>query len=259
MLSRHFSEGLSCHRRKALALLTRKIRSFVALLPSVELRNPQFGILPPKVVPVARTKKIMPRKEWKELQKQQAGGKGFHTSAAASSAAALQPSCYTAASGGALADALSPAVWGTGVDDVAVAAAAADGQIPDAVVRFESQLSIGWAPGEETASIGGRSDGNSSSSASTSGSLAAGCDSDNVIVDSGGGSGIADSLSQLSLCGCGKGEQQVRPMGAPDAPPLSAFSPLNAVLASHLALLGPAACAVIGVRAVGAEGGRGAR
>ena len=41
----------------------------------------QFGILPPKVVPVARTKQTVPRKEWKELKKQQlqAEGKGFHT------------------------------------------------------------------------------------------------------------------------------------------------------------------------------------
>lgn len=41
----------------------------------------QFGILPRKIVPMGQTKQNMPRKEWKELQKQKAV-KGFHTSAA---------------------------------------------------------------------------------------------------------------------------------------------------------------------------------
>lgn len=49
----------------------------------------QFGILPPKVVPVARTKKILPRKERKELKKQEAA-RSFHTSA--TSLASLE--CY---------------------------------------------------------------------------------------------------------------------------------------------------------------------
>lgn len=204
-------------------------------------------------MPVARTKQILPRKERKELKKQQqAGGKGFHTSAAAAAAAsyaAFQPSCY--AGSGEPTGALSPSDLGAGVGG----GVAAD-QIPEerqqyrnAGIRFESPLSFGWATGEQEASV----DGSSSSRSAASSSTRTRSDSDVV------GDGIAARLSHMSLNGRDGGEQQARSMDAPDSPsPISAFSPLDAVLASHFALLGPAACAAMGLR-VNAEGPRGTR
>lgn len=40
----------------------------------------QFGILPPKVVPLSRSMRTLPRKERKEMQKSLKGAKQFHTS-----------------------------------------------------------------------------------------------------------------------------------------------------------------------------------
>ena len=205
---------------------------------------PQFGILPPKVVPVARTKKIVPRKEWKELKKQQqAGGKGFHTSAAAS-LSALQPPCY--ADSGESFGALSPAVLGASVDG---GAPDASQRCPNTGVCFEWPLSFGWATGEAAGSVGGGIN-NSSSSSSSSRSAAASSTRSQSDFAADDGIEIAARLSQMSLRGRDRGEQQqrTRSMGTPDAAPLSMFSPLHVVLASHLALLGPAACSKIGVR-----------
>lgn len=198
-------------------------------------------------MPVARTKKIVPRKEWKELQQQQkAGGKGFHTSAAAAAIlAAPQPSCYTGI--GELNGSFSLAGLGASVDG---GGGGGDGEVPEkasqnflnAGDRFESPLSFRWATRETAAG----------------GSSLAHSDSDAV------GGDIATILSQMSPGGRDTGQQQqqqerqARSMGDSDAPPLSAFSPLHAVLASHLALLGPAACSTIGVW-VDADGAAGAR
>lgn len=191
-------------------------------------------------MPVARTKQTVPRKEWKELKKQQqAGGKSFHTSAA--TFAALQPSCY--------------ADSGTGTLSPAVVAASVDG-VAGVGIHSESPLSFGWATGEAAAAAAANVDGNSNDSSNRfAAASSTPTQSDSEAVDG----GIAARLSQMSLLGgCDGGQQQARSTGAPGAPPLSAFPPLHAVLASHLALLGPAACSRIGLR-IGAEGPRGTR
>lgn len=190
----------------------------------------QFGILPPKVVPVAKTKQTMPRKERKELKKQQAaGGNGFHTSARA---------CFTAPElsfhgdgGGEPIDALSQ-VFAPGFEEAMNGptstqrqAPSADGLFESALLRNTRRLSLAWGTGRGGAA-GAPHDGD-------------------------GGNTIADRLSQMSLESGRELEQMTNSSAAaaeatvPDAPPSQpqrvTLSLLHTVLASHLALLGPTA------------------
>lgn len=177
-------------------------------------RRPQFGILPPKVVPVARTKQTVPRKEWKELQKKQAGGKGFHTSAACFSA--LQPGAGEPRS-----DPLPRTLF----------SASDDGELTDGIATRRQSSGVSQSPSLETGPFsfwwGTGAERETNRNGEAVNSTASG--PDELCGD------IALDLSRMSLTGRSAGEQQAR-------------SPLRTVLASHLSLLGPAACSVIGLR-----------
>lgn len=230
-------------------------RCTLSLLPHYPLRSgcspisvcPQFGILPPKVVPVARTKQIMPRKERKELKKKQA--KGFHTSAACLTA--FQPSCNSGCddtrSSGEPITALSQAVFG-----------ATPPQDPNADNRFESEsesasallldtghLSFGWGTGQAAAFAGVNSNGKASCTSAARG-----------LAEHGSGD-LASALSRMLLDGPGTAEQQAQSSAAA-LPPAAASSPIRTVLASHLRILGPSACSMIGLPE-GTEGSRDTR
>ncbi|CAN0487259.1 unnamed protein product [Ectocarpus sp. 12 AP-2014] len=174
----------------------------------------QFGILPPKVIPVARTKQTVPRKEWKELQKKQAGGKGFHTSAACFTA--LQPG-----TGEPVSDPLPRTLF----------SASYDGELTDGIATRRPSSGVSQYPSLETRPLsfwwGTGAERETHRNGEAISTTAIGPDEL--------GGGIALDLSRMSLTGRSAGEQQAR-------------SPLRAVLASHLSLLGPAACSVIGLR-----------
>ncbi|CAN0240189.1 unnamed protein product [Pylaiella littoralis] len=182
----------------------------------------QFGILPPKVVPVARTKQIMPRKEWKELKKKEA--KGFHTSAA----------CFTVLrpSSGEPINALSQAVHGASGGWAAGQIAGqpqhlnADSrfQLASAALLDTGCLSPAWGTGQAAART----------------AAAASAPAKNSSDD------LAAMLSRMLLGRLGRAEQKTQSSAA--APQAAAFSPLRDVLSSNLRLLGPAACSMIGLQ-----------
>ncbi|CAM9574284.1 unnamed protein product, partial [Hapterophycus canaliculatus] len=210
----------------------------------------QFGILPPKVVPVARTKQIMPRKEWKELKKQQAagGGKGLHTSAACS-ATAQQPSFFGFGSGvggcnEVVNDSLpryGSASSGNGAADLTATGwqqqqrqrehrPVSGGLLGSALPLVETgRLSFGWATGRGFAEEDGKRENRESSDPPP------GTEASSVPAEL--GSGLPAALSQMSPSGSDRAEESVWPT----------FSPLRAVLAAHLSLLGPSACSAIGL------------
>lgn len=168
------------------------------------------------MVPVAKSKQTVPRKEWKELKKQQeqgAGGKGLHTMA--TRLAAFEPF-------GGAESAFSP----TAVSPLLAVSSATVSSAPQSS-RFSAFLEwprgvVGWA-------TGGRETLDSNPPASFSrGSVA--------------GVGVAS----LGV----SGEQQCRREGLEamvvETPSTVKESPLRAALVSHLSLLGPAACARLG-------------
>lgn len=169
----------------------------------------------------------MPRKEWKELKKKQA--KGFHTSAACFTA--LQPSYVgdcdgnSSSSAGGAVNAVWQAVFGASRDGEA-------GQITtqpqhlntDSRLLLDTgRLSFGWGTGHATAHTGGSNMDKDSPAEQGSGDLAA-------------------LFSHMLLDGPRAVEQQTQ------CTQTAGFSPLRAALASHLRLLGPSACSVIGLQ-----------
>ncbi|CAN0176129.1 unnamed protein product [Scytosiphon promiscuus] len=202
----------------------------------------QFGILPPKVVPVARTKQIMPRKEWKELKKQQAAGegKGFHTSAACAQPALCGSGCGSEQFKGILQGRSSEVTHaGSEADQTAAGwqqqqrqqQSPVSGGLSGSVLPLveTGRLSFGWGTGQ--AFVAKRS--HSGSNAAPSDAQASGA-SDEL------GNGVAAALSRMSLSGSDRPQQQQQRTWP-------AFSPLRTVLASHLSLLGPSACSTIGL------------
>lgn len=166
----------------------------------------------------------MPRKEWKELQKKQAGGKGFHTSAA----------CFSALQPGAVEPASYPLPQ--------TLFSASDGELTDGIATRRPASSVSQSPSLETGPFrfwwGTGAERETNRNGEGVGTTASG--SDEL------GGGIALDLSRMSLTGRSAEKQQAR-------------SPLLAVLASHLSLLGPAACSVIGLRVDAEEGTRNTR
>lgn len=198
---------------------------------------------------MARTKQTIPRKEWKELKKQQA--KGFHTSAACSAVA--QPSLFGLGGGcsEALHDSLPRYVFGVGGDAARADQTAAgwqqqqqhqqlqhrlvsSGPLGSALQLVETgRLAFGWGTGQEVA---GQANGYHKDSRSGSAPLsiptpASGASREELA------SGIAAGMAQVSLSGTDGAQQGGWP----------AFAPLRDVLASHLSLLGPSACSTIGL------------
>ncbi|CAM9393282.1 unnamed protein product, partial [Laminaria digitata] len=192
----------------------------------------QFGILPPKVVPVARTKQTVPRKEWKELKKQQeqgGGGKSLHT--LATRLAAFEPF------GGANGASSPPAkpVSPLAISPATVSSAPLNCEKAGVVTAAAPQSShlsgfhewprgfLGWAAG------GGGTLNNSPPPAGSS------------RVSAGAVGGASVGVSGEHRCLEGLGVVVVTPSSSSVED-----SPLRAALASHLSQLGPAACARLG-------------
>lgn len=181
----------------------------------------QFGILPPKVVPVAKTKQTVPRKEWKELKKQQeqgAGGKGLHTMA--TRLAAFEP--FGGADSAFLPTTVSPllAVSSATVSSATVSSAPRSSRL-SAFLEWPREM-VGWA-------TGGRETLDNNPPASFS-----------------RGSVASVGVASLGVSGEQRCRHEVLEAVAMETPSTVKESPLRAALESHLSLLGPAACARLG-------------
>ena len=218
---RRFLCSAACRVWRALARL---VADSVARPPPFGFFVRQFGILPPKVIPVARTKRTVPRKEWKELKKQQeqgGGRKGLHTMARR--LAALEP--FDGAN-----DAFSPAaVSPLAVSPATVSSATLTCEAGETVAPQSNRFSafhewprglVGWAAGGLKTL-----DNNSPTGSSRVNPAAVG-------------------VASFGVSGEQRCREGVDAVGA--TPSSGEESPLRAALASHLSLLGPAACARLG-------------
>lgn len=189
----------------------------------------------------------MPRKEWKELKKKEA--KGFHTSAARLTA--FQPSCNSGCDGSSSSGeepitALSQAVFGATPPQDLNADSRFESESASALLLDTGHLSFGWGTGQAPVFAGFNSNGKGRCTAATS-----------ALTEHGSGD-LATALSRMLLDEPCTAEQQAQPLTS--APPsAAAFSPIRAVLASHLRILGPSACSMIGLLPESTEGSRDTR
>lgn len=176
------------------------------------------------MVPVAKTKQTVPRKEWKELKKQQeqGGGKGLHTMA--TRLAAFEP--FDGVNGTVSPAAVSPLL---AVSPASVSSAPRNCEAGVAAPPQSSRFSAfpewprglaGW-----TARRRGTLENNPPASISRASAAAVG-------------------VASLSVSGEQRCREVVDSVVAMPSP--MEESPLRAALASHLSLLGPAACARLG-------------